>query len=940
MMAGAFITNRRRKMKMNALPARLLLLLLLTASMIGCPLLRPPKDILYTSADMFNANRSPGVPALFTDAEADGESGDATRAVEEPDIYRRDGSILYVLNQYRGLTLIDLDTREVLSRVPTQGYPRDLYLRAGRAYVLTANAADYDIDGNSVSFDIASRLYVVDVSTPESPTIQSQEPIPGDIVDSRLVGGILYAVSAAYSWSWYDHTLVKQQSGTSWVTSVDIGDAENVFTADQLEFTGASTILHATADAIFAAAPNWSDNTTSIQYIDISDVNGALLQRGAINIAGEVADRFKLDVYEGVLRVVSQTWTPEGRRVLVTTVDLTDPGALTELAQLELEDAADETLFATRFDGPRAYIVTYFIVDPLFVVDLSDPADPALLGELTVPGWSTHIEPYGDRLLAMGVDDTDGRRISVSLFDVAGAPQRLDIVTFGENWAWSSAYNDVKAFAVLDDLIVVPFSGWNNGFGGYDRLQLISWNNAGLQLEGTVDLAGQGIRTTSYNGLYYGLSQEEVAIIDAADRSAPEVVDRIGLADDVADLVPLAGGRLAEIIRQHSTGETAVRVVTPQGTILGETAVSIGDLREAHSYGDGVVLVGMEGYGYGYGPVEPLLKQTPGYQVAYVRCLAGQAPEVVFETTVDVTPYYGFYWWPLPYYRDGIPDSVSGSKQFAADIFWMPFTNTQIAFAAGDILALRCQSGPYDRVFGNESPEEGLALVDLETGDHTATLGLGVGFVVSVGQSGDRLYVGTREEVGGSLDPRPLCAYYLAELNVTTRSLGPLTNVPGTFVQFDRGNEVLVLRDQQWNGIADISNALRTVQWDGVNPVTTLDDLAVPSTAYRFTGEGATLFGEAYDNGYGIFAVIVGGDGALERSQTTVVTRQWASLQAAHGAEAYVSVGSNAIARYRYENGAVVLEDLTEVMAYPTRIRFDDGGNAYAVLGYTGWAAL
>ena len=84
-----------------------------------------------------------------------------------------------------------------------------------------------------------------------------------------------------------------------------------------------------------------------------------------------------------------------------------------------------------------------------------------------MPGWSTHIEPQGDRLIALGVDDTDGRRVSVSLFDVTDPanPGLIDRESFGEDWAWSSAYDDVKAFTVLEDTLIVPFSGYSSESG-------------------------------------------------------------------------------------------------------------------------------------------------------------------------------------------------------------------------------------------------------------------------------------------------------------------------------------------------------------------------------------------------------------------------------------------------------------------------------------------
>ena len=79
---------------------------------------------------------------------------------------------------------------------------------------------------------------------------------------------------------------------------------------------------------------------------------------------------------------------------------------------------ANERLFGTRFDGDRVYVVTFRRIDPLFCVDLANPRDLRLLGELEVPGFSTYLEAFADgsRLMSVGVE---GGRVAVSLFDVA-----------------------------------------------------------------------------------------------------------------------------------------------------------------------------------------------------------------------------------------------------------------------------------------------------------------------------------------------------------------------------------------------------------------------------------------------------------------------------------------------------------------------------------------
>jgi uncharacterized secreted protein with C-terminal beta-propeller domain len=127
---------------------------------------------------------------------------------------------------------------------------------------------------------------------------------------------------------------------------------------------------------------------------------------------------------------------------------------------------------------PGGYIVTFERVDPLWVIDLSDPSDLKVAGELEIPGWSTYMRPMGDRLLTLGVDDARGSRVAVQLFDVSdpAQPKLLSKVPLGENASWSEANQDEKAFGVALDagLLMVPVSEWS-GQGAATAFSSSTW---------------------------------------------------------------------------------------------------------------------------------------------------------------------------------------------------------------------------------------------------------------------------------------------------------------------------------------------------------------------------------------------------------------------------------------------------------------------------------
>ena len=116
----------------------------------------------------------------------------------------------------------------------------------------------------------------------------------------------------------------------------------------------------------------------------------------------------------------------------------------------------------------RRYVVTFRQTDPLYVIDLSDPANPVLDGELKIPGYSAYLHPVGDGLLlGVGQNATDeGRTLGtqLSLFDVSDPtnPQQIDTLPIGGS---SEVEWDHKAFLYWpeDGTIVLPVSpGWNS----------------------------------------------------------------------------------------------------------------------------------------------------------------------------------------------------------------------------------------------------------------------------------------------------------------------------------------------------------------------------------------------------------------------------------------------------------------------------------------------
>lgn len=914
---------------------RLFVAVLLVAALAGCPPFVFP-NLRFTSANP-NGNGMYGPiydsPDTATGTEGEGETRE--REVVEPDVIRRAGNWLYILNQYRGLSIVNLDTEKLVAQVPTYGYPRDLYVVGDRAYVLVAYAGGVVTEGGVLSYDIRSRVYVLDISEPAATAISGQFDLEGDFVDSRLVGDVLYAISAEFEWYWEDVAVVKSQTSSSWVTSINVTDPANIYQSDQLSFEGYGNVIQATPFALFVAASNWNTGDSVITYVDISDPSGLILVRDAIQVHGNIPDRFKMDAYQGVLRVVSNTWWPN-RDVFVTTVDLSNPDELAVLGETTIPNASGETLFATRFDGPRAYVVTYLVVDPLFVLDLSEPANPVVAGFLEVPGWSTHIEPQGDRLVALGVDDTAGRQVKVSLYDVSdpAAPGEIETVSFGEGWSWSSAYEDVKAFTVLDDMLIVPFSGWSEDAGGFERLQFVGYTPDDLELHGHVDLDGHVLRSFEYGEFCYGVTTEQLAVIDARDPNAPEVVHRITLAEYVQDFQELSGELGVEILSHFDSAATLVRTVDASGAKLGDLKLETFNLANTFVYGDSVVLVstGWDQHGY--------------YDVAIVDCSAPDAPQLRAQVRVDVDPFWGGWWYDGPWYAPGVEGDggmmVDAENKQAAgrpyDYWWPWYSTGDTAYLLGNKLALRCSAQDYDVTLGSRTPGQGIAIVDLDAGAWTQTIGLGYDGIVRVDAESGKLYLSTQEDAGITLIGQSLVAYFVRELTLDGPAASPAANVPGEFLRYDPDQNLLLVRDYQYTFVQGIQQSVRSLRWDGGESVELLDSHVLTDYYGSLLARGAYVYLERWNNGYEVQALRAAKDGDLSSAGTAKMGEQWINLLDADGPMLYVDAGGRAVARYDFTaHGA--LKDLIPVMNSALRIRFGEE-KAYAPLGYAGLVRL
>jgi hypothetical protein len=487
---------------------------------------------------------------------------------------------------------------KLLGGTQLAGQPFEMY-RRGNVMVTMSN---YGVNGSGTVVgpiaqgqlptspaDHSALISAVDVSDPANAHTVKTLAVPGEIADSRVVGNILYLATfengQCYSCASTLRTVV---------TTFDIADPLAPKQIEQVAFNGPEgSVLNgggwatpwkrsivATTERLYIGglAANAATSTEEgiIETLDITDPKGHLVRGAKITTSGPIMSRWQMDERDGYLRVISQRGagrTQNGEKFPdIDTFRIESTSSILRVGHTTMTLPRQEGLKTVRFDAGRAYAITFFQGDPLFTIDLSNPANPVQKGQIEMPGWVYHLEPRGDRLIGLGLDRNDRNgNLNVSLFDVAdlAAPRLLDRQSFGPTYAFSDAQltqgvlaedqdRIQKAFRIFDDgLIAIPFTGSNYYNGGAcamgSGVQLMEWTRTSVVKQGLLPVAGNPRRAIRRDS---GQSQELIAVSDSNVTSFS--IEQRSAAAQTADVV---------------IGECQSRIVT-NGTTRPATAMA------------------------------------------------------------------------------------------------------------------------------------------------------------------------------------------------------------------------------------------------------------------------------------------------------------------------------------------------------------------------------
>ena len=368
----------------------------------------------------------------------------------------------------------------------------------------------------------ATRLTEISIEDPARPVVKRTLTLDGALVDARLTQGTARVVvssaprpleaddvASAPVRTWVPRTVLRSRvsgrtftrsvvgcddvrrpkafSGLDLLSILTIDLDRGLFSVDRDAILAGAQTVYASPDSLYVASRPFSPGVeagTTVPsgvrtQIHRYDARGAssTTYRATGDVPGFVLNQYSMSEHADRLRVATtsepewfadQTQAASESRVTVLAEQagrLTAVGSVGGLGR-------GERIQAVRFLGDRGYVVTFRRTDPLYTLDLSDPTQPRVRGELKILGYSAYLHPVGeDRLLGVGQDATEQGRTTgaqLSLFDVsdAAAPKRVAQADLGLGSSTAAEF-DPHAFLFWQKtgLGVVPLERYGDGSG-------------------------------------------------------------------------------------------------------------------------------------------------------------------------------------------------------------------------------------------------------------------------------------------------------------------------------------------------------------------------------------------------------------------------------------------------------------------------------------------
>lgn len=490
--------------------------------------------------------------------------------VDEADIVKSDGNYIYVVSN-KAIYIVKAyppeDGKVVAKIAFEKTYYPEIYINKNRLVLIGTFYSVIAFAERGIEVPtMNSFVMVYDISDRRSPALVREVTIKGSVSGSRMIGDYVYIVSQKppliYDYNIKDSRVElpsyvcdgltrevrpeeiyyvdsdAQQYSFITVISVNVMD-ENVPPSHETFLAGASSAMYVSAENMYLAAQRnhimritsgisegWRDETL-VYRLGLKD--GKITIEASGSVPGCVLNQYSMDEYNGYFRIATTKWTAEGSKngLYVMNMKMEIVGLLEDIAP-------GERIYSARFMGERCYLVTFKQVDPFFVIDLSEPSSPAILGYLKIPGYSSYLHPYDeDHIIGVG---KEGNNLKLALFDVSDVTTPKELTKFSLNctYSGSEALYDPKAFLFdrARQLLSIPVV-WSESKGEWKYVQgayLFTLNlDEGFVLKGVITHRSDrdsGIRRILYiEDVIYTVSETQVCMSDLGTLNLIKTID-------------------------------------------------------------------------------------------------------------------------------------------------------------------------------------------------------------------------------------------------------------------------------------------------------------------------------------------------------------------------------------------------------------------------------
>ena len=510
------------------------------------------------------------------------ETNTQVKGVDEADIVKTDGkNIYYVVKEYNGygIAIINVNTNEKVNKIEYDNneiYPSEIFLYKDKLIVIgnryqnnktvieeTETTSKRYLELTDVAYigNSMTTIVVYDVSDVLNIKEIRKVEIEGNYISSRMIEENIYVISSKDLYQYYYGSLREDELQSRYLDTAISDDlickdykdiyyfpeseesnylniasfnVNNLEDANVKTFLGAGSDVYCSENNLYITKTNWNykmieDSTAETSIYKISLNGTKLVLEAETKIPGMIINQFSLDEYNGNLRIAVTKYNNNSSEDTSNNLYILD-SKLSVIGSIE-NMAEGEEIYSVRFMGNKGYIVTFKQVDPLFVIDLSNPINPSVVGELKIPGYSSYLHPYDENhIIGIGYNTTEtsygstvNDGVKLSMFDVSDPTNPIEMfnTVIGDKHTNTSATYDHKAvmFSKEKNIIAIPIVQYNRKYESKAVIYNIDFENGFNQLgeieEESDNITYRRIKRIIYVGSnYYTFSNKWVNVSD------------------------------------------------------------------------------------------------------------------------------------------------------------------------------------------------------------------------------------------------------------------------------------------------------------------------------------------------------------------------------------------------------------------------------------------